>query len=43
MHDKLKPILIFGFEKILPVLTNLKKPDSFQGWRFQKSFLAMTP
>lgn len=43
MHDNLKPILIFGFEKILPVLTNLKKPDSFQGWRFQKSFLAMTP
>lgn len=43
MHYNLKPILIFGFEKILPVLTNLKKPDSFQGWRFQKSFLAMTP
>lgn len=43
MHDKLKPILIFGFEKNIASVDKLKKQDSFQGWRFQKSFLAMTP
>lgn len=38
MHDKLKPILIFGFEKNIASVDKLKTTDSFQGWRFQKSF-----
>lgn len=38
MHDKLKPILIFGFEKILPVLTNTKNRIVFKVGVFKKVF-----
>lgn len=38
MHDKLKPNLIFGFEKILPVLTNTKNRIVFKVGVFKKVF-----